>query len=184
MGWTINYTQHPSSQSHPIYQSCIPHPLQVVFPPHHGQSSPLSPRPVTQCWPPTQSRPPDTTLWCWQNFNVFCPEGVGSHYSGSNVYTVAVVRVHREWQYIIQGERILHRVIVYCTEWQLSAQSDSIVHRVTVGKVKKMLHICQGNCFCESSGTSFAKAKVLYCYGEVSTSEYYFGLGCAKLRST
>jgi len=30
-----------------------------------------------------------------------------------------------------------------------------------------MLHICQGNCFCESSGTSFAKAKVLYCYGEV-----------------
>ena len=31
-----------------------------------------------------------------------------------------------------------------------------------------MLHICQGNCFCESSGNNFAKAKVLYCYGEVS----------------
>lgn len=33
--------------------------------------------------------------------------------------------------------------------------------------VTKMLHICQGNCFCESSGNNFAKAKVLYCYGEV-----------------
>jgi len=30
-----------------------------------------------------------------------------------------------------------------------------------------MLHICQGNCFCESSGSGFGKAKVLYCYGEV-----------------
>ena len=35
-------------------------------------------------------------------------------------------------------------------------------------EVTKMLHICQGNCFCESSGNNFAKAKVLYCYGEVS----------------
>jgi len=33
-------------------------------------------------------------------------------------------------------------------------------------EVTKMLHICQGNCFCESSGNNFAKAKVLYCYGE------------------
>ena len=38
-------------------------------------------------------------------------------------------------------------------------------------EVTKMLHICQGNCFCESSGNNFAKAKVLYCYGEVS---FYF----------
>ena len=38
-------------------------------------------------------------------------------------------------------------------------------------QVTKMLHICQGNCFCESSGNNFAKAKVLYCYGEVS---FYF----------
>ena len=30
-----------------------------------------------------------------------------------------------------------------------------------------MLHICQGNCLCESTGSNFAKAKVLYCYGEV-----------------
>ena len=30
-----------------------------------------------------------------------------------------------------------------------------------------MMFDIQGNCFCESSGSSFGKAKVLYCYGEV-----------------
>ena len=38
-----------------------------------------------------------------------------------------------------------------------------------MNEVTKMLHICQGNCLCESSGNNFAKAKVLYCYGEVSS---------------
>ena len=36
-----------------------------------------------------------------------------------------------------------------------------------------MLHICQGNCLCESTGNNFAKAKVLYCYGEVSVGKYF-----------
>ena len=30
-----------------------------------------------------------------------------------------------------------------------------------------MMFDIQGNCFCESSGSGFGKAKVLYCYGEV-----------------
>ena len=32
-----------------------------------------------------------------------------------------------------------------------------------------MMFDIQGNCFCESSGSGFGKAKVLYCYGEVRT---------------
>ena len=32
-----------------------------------------------------------------------------------------------------------------------------------------MVFDIQGNCFCESSGSGFGKAKVLYCYGEVRT---------------
>ena len=46
--------------------------------------------------------------------------------------------------------------------------------------VTKMLHICQGNCFCESSGNNFAKAKVLYCYGEVSIIQIKSNKGRVK----